>query len=149
MVTRIGIGAMAALTTYLWVQSSTNTMACTNSSPAPSHTGAEAAGIAIVAGVVIGTVVLVEVHKSHHNVKGCVYAGPGGIEVQTLGDNPTSYTLSGDASHVKVGDVVRLHGSKLKKKKGDSGDQMFVVEKLSKDYGPCKAAIKTPTPAKS
>jgi hypothetical protein len=35
---------------------------------------------------------------------------------------------------------VRVHGARAKQKKGDLGDPVFVVEKLNKDYGPCKAS---------
>ncbi len=48
--------------------------------------------------------------------------------------------LEGDAASVKVGDRVKLHGSKVKKTKGTVGDQVFKVEKLNRDYGPCPAA---------
>jgi len=119
-----------------------DTAPATCNDPPPSHTGAEAAGIAIVAGVVIGTVVLVHVHNSHHNIKGCVVAGPAGIQIHSDGDQKT-YTLVGD-TNVKVGDLVRVHGSKIKKTKDNKDDETFAVEKLNKDYGPCKASPAKP-----
>jgi len=145
MLRRTGILSILALTSFL-LCGATDPNGCQSSSTAHiGPTGGQIAAVAaIVGGVVIGTVILVEVNKSHHNVKGCVLAGPNGIEVQTLGDNPTTYTLAGDASKVRVGDLVRLHGSKSKVAKGDTGDRTFKVEKISKDYGPCKVSPKTP-----
>ena len=42
-----------------------------------------------------------------------------------------------------MGDVVRLHGDKEKKVKGETA-QGFVIQKMSKDYGACKAMAATP-----
>jgi hypothetical protein len=100
--------------------------------------GGQVAAVAVgVGAVVVGTIVLIEVHHSHHTVKGCVFSGQNGIEVQTQGDMK-SYALSGDTANIKVGDRFRFHGTKLKKVKGSAGDQTFKVETISKDYGPCK-----------
>jgi len=148
MIRRTGVLSLVALTSILLcgADSPTGCQSSTQShiGPTGGQIGAAIAGIAVV---VIGTVVLVEVHKSHHTVKGCVLAGPNGIQVQTLGDSPTTYTLTGDASKVKEGDFVRLHGSKIKRVKGDTGERTFKVEKISKDYGPCKVSPKPPASA--
>jgi hypothetical protein len=136
---RAGLVSMAVVTSLIFCGAQTSTQGCANSQPAPSHTGAEAAGIAIVAGVVVGAVVLVAVHHAHHTIKGCVSAGPNGVVVQDSG-NMKVYALSGVTADVKVGDEVRVHGARAKQKKGDLGDPVFVVEKLNKDYGPCKAS---------
>jgi hypothetical protein len=100
------------------------------------------AAVGVVAVVVIGTVVLVEVHNSHHIVKGCVLAGPSGLQVQDM-NNTHLYNVTGVTTGVKIGDVVRLHGNKQKKVKGEP-DQGFVIQKIDKDYGACKV---TPAPA--
>jgi len=101
----------------------------------------EAIGIAVGAGaaIAIGTVVLVEVHKSHHTIKGCVSTGPNGLEVLNESDKKT-YALSGVPTNVKIGDIVKVNGNKDKKQKDSAGNQDFVVTKMSKDYGPCKVA---------
>jgi hypothetical protein len=131
-----GTLTLAALSLFL-LCGQTAPVACKDQ-PAPSHTGAEVAGVAVAAGVVIGTVVLVHVHNSHHNIKGCVVSGPGGLEVRSgSGTDAKSYKLTGD-TNVKVGDQVKLHGSKIKKDKNSTEDQTFTVEKLTKDYGACK-----------
>jgi hypothetical protein len=38
---------------------------------------------------------------------------------------------------------VKLHGSKVKKTKDTSGDQIFRVASMNKDYGPCKVNTAT------
>ena len=104
-------------------------------SPGTSGPQVTAAAIGIGA-VVVVTVVLVN-HYSHHTVKGCVFNGQNGLQVQTQGDMKT-YALAGDTANIKVGDLVRFHGTKLKKVKGSAGDQTFAVEKISRDFGSCK-----------
>jgi hypothetical protein len=109
--------------------------------------GAEVAGIAVAAGaVIVGTVVLIEVNHSHHTVKGCVFIGPQGPEVRTQNDQKT-YVLDGVIANVKVGDLVQFHGTRVKKVKNSTGDQTFTVEKISRDFGPCKASLAPPAPA--
>jgi hypothetical protein len=101
------------------------------------------AAVGVVAVIVVGTVVLVEVDKSHHNLKGCVTAGPDGLTLHTEG-NSKIYALTGVPANVKVGDVIKVHGSKSKRQKDSAGDQDFAVEKMSRDYGPCKALLAPP-----
>jgi hypothetical protein len=116
---------------------------CTNgtfqsSSGSLGPSGGQITAAAIgVGAVVVGTVVLIEVHHSHHTVKGCVFSDQNGLQVQTQDDMKT-YALAGDTANIKVGDLVRFHGTKAKKVKGSTGDQTFTVEKISRDYGPCK-----------
>ena len=125
---------------------------CTNgplqsSSGSLGPSGAQVTAAAIgVGAVVVGTVVLIEVHHSHHTVKGCVFSGQNGLQVQTQGDVKT-YALAGDTANIKVGDLVRFHGTRVKKVKGSAGDQTFTVEKISRDYGPCMLNSGQPTNA--
>jgi hypothetical protein len=96
--------------------------------------GTAVAGIAIgVGAAVVATVVLV--HHSHHTMKGCALSGPNGLQLQTDGDRQI-YALAGDTSGIKAGDIVRLAGKR--KKKNSALPASFLVEKVSKDYGPCK-----------
>lgn len=75
-------------------------------------------------------------------MQGCIFSDADGLKLRT-GDAKV-YTLEGDVAKIKVGDRVKFHGSKVKKTKGGStGDQVFVVEKLSKDYGPCDVNVAT------
>lgn len=144
-----GIVSMTCLAVLL--QSGTTMQSC-NTTPASTSIGPSkgeviGAAVAVVAVVVVGTVVLVEVHNSHHTIKGCVTSGPNGLQVQDM-NNAHIYYVSGVTTGVKVGDQVRLHGDKQKKVKGDPG-QGFVIQKINKDYGACKATTAmavTPAP---
>jgi hypothetical protein len=90
-------------------------------------------------GGLIGGGTYLAVSHSRHTLKGCVFEGPGGLRLQT-GDSKI-YTIQGDAASIKAGDKVRLHGSRVKKAKGYSGDPAFLVQKLSKNYGPCHVTL--------
>jgi hypothetical protein len=46
--------------------------------------------------------------------------------------------LIGDIANIKTGDRIRISGKK--NKKDASGKRDFLVEKLTKDYGPCTAS---------
>jgi hypothetical protein len=111
--------------------------------PQPSHAGAEAGGIAAVAGVAVAAVILVSIEKDHHNIKGCVIAGESGLELLNKKDGKT-YKLLGATQGTMPGDIVRLHGSKEKEKNGSADDPSFVVQQVTRTYGPCKVA---PAPA--
>jgi hypothetical protein len=137
---RVGIVSMIALSSLLLCGAAPVTCK-DNIGPSTGEVVGIAAGIG--AGVVIGVVVLVEVNKSHHTVKGCVTSGPDGIQVVSDSDKRT-YSLVSSPANVKVGDIVKLRGNKEKQPKGSTGNQQFVVEKISKDFGPCKAI---PAPA--
>ena len=93
---------------------------------------------AAIAAVVAGTAVGVTYAVKHHNhtLQGCVSSDANGLKLRT--SDAKIYTLKGETASIKVGDNVKFHGSKMKKAKGDSaGDQVFEVQKISKDYGPC------------
>jgi hypothetical protein len=109
----------------------------TNLSIGPSK--AEVVGAAVGIGAAIAVVTIVAVDHSHHVLKGCVFTGPNGLRLQT--SDSKLYVIEGDAASIKAGDRVKLHGSKVKKTKDTSGDQVFKVEKLSKDYGPCQVNL--------
>ena len=121
---------------------------CQNSGsigPSSGEVAGVIAGIAGVAGgITIGTVVAV--NHAHHTVKGCVSTGPNGLQLES--SDKKTYSLVGKTADVKPGDLVKMHGKKEKKHKGNTGNQDFLVEKVTKDYGPCKvltAATATPS----
>jgi hypothetical protein len=104
-----------------------------------------AATAAVVVGATVGITLAVQNHN--HTLQGCAFTGPSGLELRT--NDAKIYTIEGSAATLKVGDRLKLHGSKLKKTKGSTGNQVFVVEKLKKDYGPCPAdAAAPPAPAR-
>ena len=73
---------------------------------------------------------------------GCAVLGSAGLQVQNEGDQEF-YLLIGDVVSIKPGDRVKVAGKK-KKKDASTIMRTFVVEKLSKDYGPCKLVPATP-----
>jgi hypothetical protein len=141
---RMGIVSMAALSSFLLCGFQQSPTSCKSSgSIGPSTGEVVGIGVAIGAVIVVGTVVLVEVHKSHHTIKGCVSAGPNGLLVENDSDKKI-YSLTGVPANVKVGDIVKVHGTKETKQRDSLGNREFVVANMSKDYGPCKVP---PTPA--
>jgi hypothetical protein len=95
-----------------------------------------AAMATVLVGVTVG--ITLAVQHSHHTLQGCIVSGPNGLELRL--NDAKVYTLEGELADVKVGDKLKIHGSKLKKVKGASAEgQVFVVEKVNKDYGSCLA----------
>lgn len=142
-----GLVAFAALSSLLLSGASSPTT-CSGSNQQIGPSSGEVYGIAagVAAGIAVGTIVLVEVHNSHHRIKGCVTAGPDGLQVHNEGDLKV-YALTGVTTDVKVGDIVKLNGNKEKNQKDSAGDEDFMIEKISRDYGPCKAPAVPPAPA--
>ncbi len=143
---RNGIVAFAALSSVLLSGASSPSSCSNSSSIGPSKGEVVGAAVGIGAAIAVGTIVLVEVHKSHHTIKGCVTAGPGGIEVQNERDKKI-YALTGITANVKVGDIVQVQGNRNKDQKDSRGNGDFAVAKISRDYGPCRAATSTSTGA--
>lgn len=97
-----------------------------------------AAIAATVVGVTVG--VTLAVQHSHHTLQGCIFSDANGLELR-LSDAKV-YALKGELADVKVGDRLKVHGSRVKKVKGDAAaGQVFVVEKVNRDYGPCTANL--------
>jgi hypothetical protein len=92
--------------------------------------------VAITAAVVLTTVgVTRAVESQHHALRGCLVAGPSGTQLRT--SDARIYSLEGETATLKVGERVRLHGSRLKKTKDSTNNMVFVVDRLSKVYGTC------------
>jgi hypothetical protein len=72
--------------------------------------------------------------RHDRSLTGCTASGTSGIQLRSEGDHQT-YALIGDVASIKTGDRVRVSG---KKKKDAGNGRPFLVEKLSKDFGPCK-----------
>jgi hypothetical protein len=144
---RFGVIALAVLAVLFCSGASSPTGCQTNSQPiGPSEGEVVGAAVGIVAVVATVVIVAVEVNHSHHTLRGCVAAGPNGLELRT--SDAKTYVLEGDAAGIKVGDTVKLHGSKIKKTRNSTGDQVFKVQSMKKDFGPCPATSTPPgTPA--
>jgi hypothetical protein len=105
--------------------------------------GVTVAAVAVVAAAII---IPVEVSKSHHTLKGCILSTPSGLELHTT-DNKT-YALSGATADLSPGSTVRIHGDRQKHDKNTTGDQLFIVQKMQKNFGPCQVfAPAKPAPA--
>lgn len=136
---RSGILSLAAVSIFL-LCGDTAPQACKTSNEHIGPSGGQiAAATAIVGGVVIGTAVLIHVHNEHHQLKGCVVSGPNGLELRTE-DGKKTWALDGDVSKVHPGDLVQLHGNRVKRTKDTTSEETFQVEKLKKHVGTCPAA---------
>jgi len=117
-----------------------------NFSVGPSKGEVVGVAVAAVAVVAVAIIVPVEISKSHHTLKGCIFSTPAGLELRTTDNN--TYALSGTTAGLAPGSTLRLHGDKQKHDKSATGDQVFVVQKMQKNYGPCQAlAPAQPAPA--
>jgi hypothetical protein len=110
-----------------------------------SHTAAGVAGFTIQPGSSERNFVLVQAFSRGNTIEGCVSAGPNGLEVLNLKDHKV-YALAGATATTKAGDVVRLHGTRETEVKGgkwlDGGtDPTFVVQQVTRDFGPCKLSV--------
>jgi hypothetical protein len=94
----------------------------------------------VAVGVAIGIGIYLIVRKGP-SLTGCAASNAGGLSLQNEGDQQT-YTLIGETAGIKTGDRIRVSGKK--KKKDPSGNRDFFVQKLAKNYGPCKALPATP-----
>jgi hypothetical protein len=134
---RFGIAAFAGLAVLL-CSGSTSPTGCQSSSVGnigPSNGEVIGAAVGIGAVIAIAIIVPVEISHSHHTLTGCVLTAPNGLQLRT--SDAKIYALEGDAASIKVGDRVKLHGSKAKKTKDVAGNNVFRVEKLNRDFGPC------------
>lgn len=116
---------------------------CNSSNESIGPSKGEVIGIGIAAVAVVAAVIIipVEVSKSHHTLKGCIFSTPSGLELRTT-ENKT-YALSGTTTDLAPGSTVRLHGDRQKHDKNATGDQVFLVQKMQKNYGPCQALAQT------
>lgn len=105
----------------------------------PSKGEVVGAAVGAIAVIAVAIIVPVEISKSHHTLKGCIFSTPAGLELRTT-DNKT-YALSGTTTDIAPGSTLRLHGDKQKQTKNATGDQVFVVQKMQKNYGPCQALV--------
>lgn len=107
----------------------------------PTHTDIVWIGIAIGAiGAGIGIGIYYAVHHGH-SLTGCAVTGSSGLELRGHGDQPT-YSLVGDLAGVQRGERIRVSGKKARAAAG--ANPQFIVEKLNKDYGACKALPAAP-----
>ncbi len=90
-------------------------------------------------GAAIGVGVYYAVRKAP-SLTGCTSSTVTGVTLLNE-DNQQVYMLMGDTALLKTGEHVRVKG---KKKKDSFGKPAFLVDKVAKDFGPCKVASATP-----
>ena len=99
--------------------------------------GGYGSGAAIGAGVAAaaaGVGIAYFVLHNHGSLVGCVEQSTEGIKLITEKDKNT-YALEGETAGLKPDERVHLKG---KKSKDSSGSPTFEVQKVAKDFGPCK-----------
>jgi hypothetical protein len=75
--------------------------------------------------------------KHNHSVTGCARSGQDGMQLTSDSDKQT-FILVGAVAGIKPGNRVRVSGKKTKQKSPAAAQ--FLVEKVSKDLGPCEIA---------
>lgn len=98
--------------------------------PSKAQVAGVVIGIAAV-GAAIGVGTYFAVQHSHH-LTGCVTTAPDGVQLVSDSDQKI-YSLIGDVAGIKSGNRVRVSGKKK------HSTRMFLVEKVSKDFGSCTA----------
>jgi hypothetical protein len=93
---------------------------------------------AIAAGVV--TLIYSSINEGHF-IKGCTVSSQSGLQLQDEGNNRT-YMLLGVTANIQPGDRIRLKGKKSTK--DSSGNRVFLVQQIVKEYGHCKVQPATP-----
>ena len=83
----------------------------------------------------IGVVVYYIVHHNR-GLTGCGFSGENGLQLKSQGDEK-SYSLVGEVAEIGPGE--RIHVSSKKQKKNANLPHQFLVEKLSRKFGPCHA----------
>jgi len=100
--------------------------------------GASVGAAAVITAAIVIPVLIV--HK-HHNIKGCVLTADNGLQLRQA--DAKTFTLTGLTADVKPGNLVSLHGTRQKARKGTTDDLNFAVDNLTRDYGPCKLPAPT------
>jgi hypothetical protein len=116
-----------------WGQSGTIGYPLSNGQVAGITAGIAAIGVGIGVGVFL-------IVRHNHMLTGCTASTTSSLILQTDGSGQ-HYDLLGSVADIKPGVNVRLSG---KKGKDAGGDRTFLVEKLSKNLGPCKTVSSTP-----
>src|ERR1700676_2097491 len=105
-------------------------------------TQADVAWISIAIGAIgagIGIGIYYAIHHNH-SLTGCAVSGVNGLELES--NDQQRYSLVGAVYAINPGERIRVSGNRVKKTGGPT--PQFLVEQLSKDYGPCPAKRLTP-----
>lgn len=94
--------------------------------------------VAVSAAVGVG---IYYVARRAPRITGCVASDANGLQLRSETDQQI-YLLVGDTASLKAGERVRVIGKK--KTKVTAHARTFIVEKLSKDFGPCSPQAVVP-----
>lgn len=139
--------SVIALASMLFCDAASPAVAEPDGSPQISGSTVVMAGIG--AGVVIGTVALIELFHRKRTIRGCVTEGPDGLQIV---DEKTQvkYILRGNEDSVQPDQTAAIRGRKKHKKH----QLYFLVKKVRGEYGPCgqsasmeAVAARAPAPA--
>jgi len=121
--------------------------------PSGGYSSGKAIGIGVgaAAGAAVGIALLVRHHhhsaeKTQTYVTGCTQSVQGGISLTNERDNQT-YSIMSDSKTLKAGERVIIKG--IVAPADGSGNPVFQMQSLIKDYGTCgaaSAASSTPNP---
>lgn len=90
--------------------------------------------VGVTAGITFG---VYEAVQHNHVITGCTRSGPDGLLLTSESDQRT-YVVMGQVAAIKPGERVRLAGKTSKAKAPVT--RQFLVEKVSKHFGPCEVA---------
>lgn len=139
----LGISLSVAIGTSAFAQCPYPPCMGTTSTGSPPS-GGYSSGTGIAIGVAAAAGVGILIYALHHrgaspsqaSLVGCTQAGAGGEGTILVNDkDKEAYTLVAGSTDLKPGERVKLTGKKTQDK---SGNRTFQVQKLAKDYGPCK-----------
>jgi hypothetical protein len=138
LVTRVAVVLLACAACAFAQYTGGTTMPSTTSGggyTAPSGGYKSSTGIAIGAGAAAGVGVAYLVLHNRGSLSGCVASRDNG-QMELIGKNPadTHVLLNNSSVSLQPGERVKLKGKKVH---DGSGQSMFEVHGLAKDYGPC------------
>lgn len=115
-------------------------MTSTGSPPSGGYSSGTGIGIGVAAAAGVGILIYALHHRgaspTQASLVGCTQAGAGGEGITLVNEkDKEAYTLVAGSTDLKPGERVELTG---KKTQDGSGKRTFQVQKLAKDYGPCK-----------
>ena len=140
----LGISLCLAMSTSAFAQYGGGGTGGTSSGTYTAPSGGYSSGTGIAIGVAAAAGVGILIYALHHrgasqnqaSLVGCTQAGAGGEGTTLVNEkDKEAYTLVAGSTDIKPGERVELTG---KKTQDGSGKRTFQVQKLAKDYGPCK-----------
>ena len=115
-------------------------MTSTGSPPSGGYSSGTGIAIGVAAAAGVGILIYALHHRgaspTQASLVGCTQAGAGGEAATLLNEkDKEAYTLVAGSTDLKPGERVELTG---KKTQDGSGKRTFQVQKLARDFGPCK-----------